>query len=315
MNGPGVFALLVAFTVLLAFTAVWRFVAYRDPVVHRLDGYGAKGAAQHGGANAQSGHSLSPVGRLIYGFGMGPKLADALSRANVSMTVAEYVMIMLVLAGIGLVIGVWRVNLAFGVLLAGIAAALPVLYLRIAYGRRQRAFNSQLPDILTLLVGALRAGYGLNQSLDVIVDEMPDPAAGEFRRVLRANALGVSLQQALLEMSERVQSEDLTLVITAIIIQHETGGNLAQILDTIGETIRDRVRILREVQVMTSQQRFTGYLLAGLPIFLALVINFVSPSYYDPFFEPGTARLMPFIGAAMILVGFVIMRRIVDIDV
>ncbi len=124
-----------------------------------------------------------------------------------------------------------------------------------------------------MLVGGLKAGYGLSQAITVVADELPSPTATEFRRVLRAMHLGVPLPIALDDMASRVQSDDLDLVVTAIAVQSELGGNLAQVLDTIGETIRERIRILAEVRVLTSQQRATGYILALLPVGLAIGIR------------------------------------------
>ena len=132
---------------------------------------------------------------------------------------------------------------------------------------------------------------------------------------MRAMSLGLPLHQALEAMAERIQSDDLDLVVTAINIQNEMGGNLSSILETITDTIRERVRILREVQVLTAQQRMTGNILAGMPIILAIGFSFISPGYFDPFFEPGWPRLMPMAAGVMIVIGFVIIRKIVDIKV
>ncbi|RIK34288.1 MAG: hypothetical protein DCC57_24430 [Chloroflexi bacterium] len=182
-------------------------------------------------------------------------------------------------------------------LLGGVLAALPLFYLRIAQARRRRAFINQLPDVLTLLVGALRAGYGLSQALEVLVEQMPPPSSAEFARIVRATNLGVPLQRALYHAAGRMGSDDLDLIVTAISVQYEMGGNLATILETIGDTIRDRIRILREVRVLTAQQRITGYILTGTPVALAIGISILSPGYFDPFFEPGLIRLLPGVAA------------------
>ena len=126
--------------------------------------------------------------------------------------------------------------------------------------------------------------------------------------------LGVPLQGALDAMADRVQSDDLDLVVTAIGIQNELGGNLAQVLDTIGETIRERIRILREVRVLTAQQRLTGYLLALVPIALVIAFALLSPGYFDPLLKPGPIRLLPIFAIVMMVIGFVLIRRIVDIE-
>jgi tight adherence protein B len=133
------------------------------------------------------------------------------------------------------------------------------------------------------MVGALRAGYGLAQSLQILVEQLPQPAAGEFARVVRAMGLGVPVQDALQAMADRIGTNDVELVVTTIIVQHQVGGNLAETLATIADTINDRLRIQREIGVMTSQQRLSGYVLVAMPIFIALIIALISPGYFKPF--------------------------------
>ena len=127
--------------------------------------------------------------------------------------------------------------------------------------------------------------------------------------------MGVPLQRALKDMAARAGSDDLSLVVTAINVQYEMGGNLAMVLESISQTVRERIRITREIQVLTAQQRLTGYILAAFPIFLAVVITLMQPDYFAPFFEPGPIRLLPMAALVMLVIGFFFIRRIVDIDV
>ena len=175
--------------------------------------------------------------------------------------------------------------------------------------------DTVLPDVLTLLVGALQAGYGLSQALEALVEQLPAPASTEFARVMRATTLGLPLQQALSQMSQRVPSDDLDLIVTAITVQYEMGGNLAQTLETIGTTVRDRLRMLREIRVMTAQQRLTGYVLAGLPFAVAAGMFLINPNYIGLLFQPGWIRIVPVVAVGMQIVGFLVIRRIVDIEV
>jgi tight adherence protein B len=190
-----------------------------------------------------------------------------------------------------------------------------MMYLSRRASKRREAFTTQLPDVLTLLVGALRAGYGITQAIDMLVERMVKPASVEFARVMRAVNLGIPVNRALNDMAERAGSDDLYLVVTAMNVQAELGGNLAQILETITETIRERIRIKREIRVLTAQQRMTGYVLAGLPIVVAIAISFISPGYLAPLFEPGMMRLVVLGAVVMEIVGFLIIRKIVDIEV
>ncbi len=151
--------------------------------------------------------------------------------------------------------------------------------------------------------------------MGLLVDEMSDPASKEFARVTQAITLGVPVQRALADMAGRVGSSDWDMVVTAINVQYETGGNLAQTLDTIGYTVRDRIRLLRDIRVLTAQQRLTGYVLALLPFFVGFCMFIISPQYISRLFEPGWIRLLP-VGAIILeIIGFLIIRRIVDIDV
>jgi tight adherence protein B len=165
-----------------------------------------------------------------------------------------------------------------------------------------------------MLVSGLRAGVGLIQAMDLVRREMPRPAGVEFGRVVQENGLGVSLEEALGRLLERMPGDDLSMVITVIKIQAEVGGNLANVLDGVITTIRERVRIAQEIRTLTAQQRFTGYLLAGMPFFVAGAIMFINPGFLMPLFSPQWLWL-PAMAVVMIVVGFVVISRIVDIKV
>jgi tight adherence protein B len=315
MAGSLLFALLVMLSVLLAFVAMWRMFGGRDPVEQRLAEYGA--ALDGGLADGSPGRRvrLPLLNRLLAGFSFGPRLAEKLMRADLSMTAAEYGLVILSAGMAGLVLGTVRVGLLFGAVLGLALGYLPILYLNRRANRRRRAFTEQIPDILTLLVGALRAGYGLTQAMGLLIDQMDQPASKEFARVMQAITLGLPVQRGLADMAERMSSTDWDMVVTAINVQYDTGGNLAQTLETIGETVKDRIRLLRDIRVMTAQQRLTGYVLAGVPIVVALIMFVIAPQYIRRLFEPGWIRLLPIMATVMAVIGFLIIRRIVDIDV
>jgi len=326
INAPLVFGFLVGLAVLIGFIAVWRIVEKRDPTEDRLQRYAesqARAGIEDEEGRPQRRETRPWMARLLAGFGLGPRIAQALARADVPLTVAEFVLIMLGAGLVGLVIGLFRVGPALGppigplagLALAVVLGALPLLYLQVKKARRQRMITEQLPDVLTLLVGSLRSGQGLSQAIGMLVDEVPPPAGDEFARVNRAMELGMSVQQALWDMAERVGSDDLDLVVTAITVQYEMGGNLAETLDTIADTVRDRINLLREVRVLTSQQRYTGYVLALLPLVTGILIFVVNPEYMGGLFEPGLVRVLPAAAILMQVVGYLVMQRIVDIEV
>src|SRR5450759_4536514 len=186
--GPLLFGGLLALAVLLAFAALAARLRTRDPVEARLAEYGGvqqlEGAAETGKAGARRKWPL--VSRLLEGFGLGPRLARGLMRADLPLTAAKFSLIMIGLDGLGFVLGSLCTTAVIGLALAALLGALPVLYLNRRQGQRIRAFTEQLPDVLTLLIGALRAGHGLSQALNMVVEQVRDPAAREPRRVLRS---------------------------------------------------------------------------------------------------------------------------------
>lgn len=318
MAGAIIVAVLVGLSVLTFFLGMRRFFTNKDPIEDRLREYGLTEYIRQGRRTRQEHERkdrFRGVERLAHGFGFGDKLQGMLQRADVPMSVGEFTTILLVASAAILVLTTLRA----GFLVALMAAVLPwvfaVFYLKQRQNKRRMAFTNQLPDVLTLLVGSLRAGYGLSQAIELVAREIPEPASKEFQRVTRAMSLGLPMQKALEGMAERIESDDLDLMVTAISVQYEMGGNLSAVLDNIGDTIRQRVRVLREVRVLTAQQRMTGNILAGMPVLLAIAFSILSPGYFDPFFEPGWPRLMPVAAAVMIGIGFMIIRKIVDIKV
>lgn len=325
-HGPFMFGILVALGVLVGFVAVWRLARSRDTTDERLRRYAMREVLRDQDvpeADSRRRRKLSLGQRLLAGFGVGPLIATALMRADIPLTAAEYALIVLGSGATGFLLGMIRGTALIGIALSPIAglilgtlfALVPVIYLRIRQARRKQAITEQLPDVLTLLVGSLRSGHGLSQSLEMLVDKVQPPAQVEFARVMRAVSLGEPIQVALRDMAERVGSDDLDLVVTAINAQYEMGGNLAETLETIGETVRDRINLLREVRVLTAQQRGTGYILAALPVVTGVIIFLLNPEYMRGLFEPGWVRLLPAAAVVLQVVGFLIMRRIVDIEV
>jgi tight adherence protein B len=210
------------------------------------------------------------------------------------------------------------------ILLIGLAAGflLPRLWLGRRKSGRLNAFNKQLPDTVTLIANALRAGSSFLQAVELVVRESRPPISTEFGRVIREVNLGLTFDVALENMVRRVKSEDFDLLATAVAIQHQVGGNLAEILDSIAFTIRERVRIKGEIKSLTAQQRLSGYVVGGLPFGLALFIYLAAPTFFDPMFEkPPDIAGIPIgviligIAVAMMGMGFMAIRKIVDIEV
>lgn len=317
MAGSLLFALFVAVSVFMTFVAFWRLTDRHDPVEARLKEYGVSGELVAPVPVADRRRPVMPgIGSVSLGrSSQVARLAELLTRADVPMTATEYLLIILGAALVGFLLGWWRLGLVSGIVFAMLFAYSPIFYLRTRESRRRQHFVEQLPDILSLLVGSLRAGHGLNQALERVAGQLPPPAADEFGRLVRAVSLGVSVQKGINDLAHRIGSDDLDLVVTAMNVQLEMGGNLAQTLDTIGDTIRDRIRIKREIQVMTSQQRLSGLILVAIPPFLAIILSIVNPNYMRQLMEPGLTRLLLVAALVAQVIGFVIIRRILDIEV
>ncbi len=180
---------------------------------------------------------------------------------------------------------------------------------------RRQVFTNQLGDTLGMVANALRAGFSFLQATELIAKEMEAPMGSEFATVMREVRFGTPMEVALQNMGNRVQSSDFDLVVTAVLIQRQVGGNLSQILDTISTTINDRVRMKREIRSLTAQGRFSGWILSILPIVVGIVMYGISPQYLQPLWEENIGRIAVGVGLCMEIVGFLIIQRIVDIDV
>jgi tight adherence protein B len=196
-----------------------------------------------------------------------------------------------------------------------IAYMLPGIMLRRSINNRRRRFEQQLIDVLILVNGGVNAGYSLLQALDIVVKEMQPPASEEFQRVRREVGLGLPLGQALENLSDRMENDDLDIIVAAININRQVGGNLTVMLTAVTETIRERIRLFSEIRSITSAQRYTGYILTGLPFILGAVLFIMNPEYMARLFEPGWILCVP-IGAVIgILLGNLVIRRLVVIDI
>ena len=273
--------------------------------------------------------ALANLNRAVEGRDFGATLSRDLARADLKLKPSEYLAIR---AGTTIGIPLFMIILspfvtAFGsplVWLIGglIGFMLPKFWLNRRKGGRLKSFNKQLPDTITLIANALRAGSSFLQAIELVVRESRPPISTEFGRVIREVNLGLPFDQALENMVRRVRSDDLELMATAISVQHQVGGNLAEILDSIAYTIRERVRIKGEIQTLTAQQRLSGYVVAGLPIALAGFLFVAAPGFMEPMFANPPAVLgLPagvvilIVGGFMMFIGFMLIRKIVDIEV
>ncbi len=205
------------------------------------------------------------------------------------------------------------------ILLDGIVGVMgliaPTIYLKHRRSRRLVAFNNGLPDAIDLLARALRAGHSLSSAIEVLSEQSGGGVATEFNAVFRQQNFGLPLRDALLQMADRVPSSDLRFLVTAMLVQRETGGNLTEILDRTSHVIRERIRIGGEVRVRTAQGRMTGTILSLLPVLMLVLSSLINPEYARILLHDPVGQKLLYIGAGLILVGTFFIRKIVDIQV
>jgi len=238
-----------------------------------------------------------------------------LARADLRLRVAEYYYIRF-----GLMFGLAAILLVLRDPLSAFVGALigyfgPRVWVGRRISSRLNAFNKQLPDTIVLLSNSLRAGSSFLQSIELVSRESPSPMGSEMGRVVREVNLGLGMEEALSNMVRRIKSDDLDLMVTAIGVQQQVGGNLAEILDTIAFTIRERIRIKGEIRTLTAQGRYSGYLVAFLPIAIAVTLNLINPDFMRPLFTELIGQILTGVGLVMMAIGFLAIRKITDIKV
>ena len=191
----------------------------------------------------------------------------------------------------------------------------PLMYVKRLKKRRIRRFEEQFPEAIDLLGRSIRAGHAFPTGLKVVGEESPDPMATEFRQIFDEQKFGLPLEDSLLGLADRIDMVDVRIFVTAILIQREVGGNLAEILDKISYTIRERFSLQRQIRVYTAQGRLTGYILAALPILLGLAIAALNPEYMAILFEDPMGKVLIAAAAVLQLLGFLLIRRIIDIEI
>lgn len=245
------------------------------------------------------------------------RILSELMRADLKFTPGEYVMGQIVMTLLGFMVGfvIFRGNLLTAVAGGLIGLYLPRWYVKHLQRKRLNAFDAQLPDAILLIANALRSGYSLMQSLDTVSKEVGSPMSQEFVRVTRELNLGLSTDEAFDNLALRIPSDDLSMVITAIDIQNQVGGNLAEILDIIAHTIRERVRIMGEIRTITAQQRLAARVLALLPLGIAAILYALNPQYISQLWQSQCGLVMIGIGTVMSITGYLFIRRIAMIRV
>ena len=237
-------------------------------------------------------------------------VANAVRDSGVLLRVEEFVMIWIALATLpALLYFIISLKILQTILIVVIGTALPPLFLRIKKNKRLKKFGTQLGDALMLISNGLRAGFSFEQVLETAAKDMADPISSEFLRVSRELKMGVTLEESLTTLTERMQNADMRLLTSAVLIQRQVGGNLAEILDTISITIQDRIKIKNHVSALTAQGKISGLIVGLVPVFLYITISIANPEYMSVFGETTYGHILLAVAIGMEAVGFLIIRK------
>jgi len=290
--------------------------ASRTLLDERLGLAGQAALAQAEVATARKSPLGDALNRVLAKRGLGADLATQLARADLKITVGEFMaatIILVVLAGAVAFFLKRDILVTAGACLAGFLA--PRFYVGMLRNRRLKSYNDQLADSINLMVNGIRAGYSILQAMEAVSRDMGPPISVEFRRVVQEVQLGLPVELALNNMLRRVPSADLDMLITAINVQREVGGNLAEVLDSISYTIRDRVRIQGDIHALTAYGRGAGNMLSAIPVILSIVIYLINPKFISLLFVHPCGWIMIGVAVLGIVVGYLVIRKIVNIDV
>ena len=259
---------------------------------------------------------LRSSGKLLSNIRNARGLDFTMQKAGIPLLGTEFLILLGISALLSAaIIFVVTKKLFAAVLVAVVVVVAEWVFVLMKISRREAAFTNQLGDCLMMVANAMRAGFSFMQAMDLVAKEMEPPISDEFKHVMRDINLGASVERALDDMDQRVGSPDFSLVVTAVLIQQQVGGDLAHILDTISDTIQDRIRMRREIQTLTSQGRISGYILGILPFALGAFISVMNPGYIEPLFTERLGQIASGIAVVMVIIGFIIIQRIVNIDV
>ncbi|MCL6638092.1 MAG: type II secretion system F family protein [Firmicutes bacterium] len=259
---------------------------------------------------------LELAGRLFTARKITEKVDALLARADIPLKGEEFLGLILLLSlGGGIFFTIITGSLAAGLPAAVLGGYLPYFVLQAARTRRLNKFNGQIGDALVIMANSLRSGFSFLQAMDMVRKEMPDPIAREFAVTLQEMNWGTPTGEALHNLTSRVNSEDLELVVTAVLIQRQVGGNLAEVLDNIAGTIRERVRIKGEIKTLTAQGRISGLVIGLLPVLLTSVLLVINPAYIKPLFSSKAGLTMLFAAVLSQILGLFMIKKIVQIPV
>jgi tight adherence protein B len=284
-----IYILVVAAILLLAYGVYLQVTRRRTILAERLETYASieEEAARTTDEELQKLGQLPRFLHMVFGPGYMAQVEENLARADIPMRPAEYLLLRVVLVGVGYLIGRYALGYVHsGLILAVFGFIAPIMFVRVHQNRRRAKFVRQLADALMLLTNSLRSGYGFLKGLELVAKEMGDPISKELNRMLREVNLGTTVDDALLNLGRRVNSQDLDIVVGAYLVQKDVGGNLTEIMEKVAETIRERLRIQGDVRVLTTQGKLSGFVVGFMPFVVFLILILSAPDYFATMFGP-----------------------------
>lgn len=294
----------------------WQQEEQRATIERRLETVGAPKAANISVFKDQRLSAIGFLNRFLGTLTSGGRLVKMIRQAGLSKRVGEVVLYIPLLASLGfLTVEVLGYGHALAVVASLVGAMTPLFVINRMRRKRSEHFSEQLPDALDLIGSALRAGHALAGGFTIVAEEFPDPIAQEFRDVTDELRVGLTLREALNNMNARIEDRNLPILVVAILIAQETGGNMAEVLSNTSETIRERFRMLRDMDAMTAQGRMSGGVLTALPIMVGGLMYFVNGKYFDPMITTTAGNYMLAYCAVSIILAHFTIKKIVKIDV
>lgn len=264
---------------------------------------------------ASSISSSAALNRLLSPIDAINKLDRTIRQADMQITVSRLLTFCLFAALMAGLASYTIMNIVFAVAIALIAGVLPVLHVTRQRKKRLLKFNAQLPDTLDLLSRSLSVGHAFSEALNQVATEMPEPISKEFCVTFEEQKLGLSTKLALDRLTERVPLPDLRLCVTAMHIQRETGGNLAEILEKVANTIRERFKLMEDFRTMTTAARGSAWILCGLPFVLVFILTMINPEYMKPLIQQSRGHFVILVAVILQLIGMLVIKRILDIKI
>ena len=253
------------------------------------------------------------IEKLVADFSISEKLQTLILQSDTKITLGKFVFTSF---AVGLAVG-FGVYLFMGALMPALSSAgsgfmIPFLVLRIKRNRRVTSFNDALADSIDMMARSMRAGHSVVAAIGIVAEQAVEPVKSEFNEVFKKQNYGLPLREALMQLLDRVPSQDLRVLVTGMMVQKETGGNLAEILDRIAFVIRERIRIHGEIRTHTAQGRLTGYILCGLPIVMLVLLNVINPGYSSVLFDTPTGHKLLYTGIGLLVSGAVTIQKIIN---